>query len=134
MESYRKCTFCKIIKGESHDTILYKDDYMYLIKDIRPAGRVHLLAIPIEHITSINYLTQSNKDLIEHMAVVSKAYMEDKYPGETHVKYGFHIPPRISVKHLHMHVISPPFVLRKKFSFSSDKLFCPVDTLLNKLK
>ena len=80
------CKFCKIINNEYESTMLYKDEKVILIKDIRPAGKLHLLAIPINHIISINELTESDRDLLEHMEKVSKEYLQTYFPDEKEYK------------------------------------------------
>ncbi|HBI56468.1 MAG TPA: histidine triad nucleotide-binding protein, partial [Firmicutes bacterium] len=43
------CLFCKIAAGEIEADILYKDDQILVLKDIRPQAPVHLLVLPVEH-------------------------------------------------------------------------------------
>jgi len=43
------CVFCSIIKGELPAKKVYEDEHMIVIADIKPAYRLHYLAIPKEH-------------------------------------------------------------------------------------
>ena len=52
------CIFCKIVKGEIPSKKLYEDDKVYAFYDIEPAGPVHFLVIPKEHIESVNMLNE----------------------------------------------------------------------------
>ncbi len=61
------CLFCKIAAGEIPGDIVYEDDKMVVFKDIAPKAEVHLLAIPREHIESLNGLDESHDALIAHM-------------------------------------------------------------------
>ncbi len=61
------CLFCKIAAGEIPGDIVYQDDKMVVFKDIAPKAEVHLLAIPREHIESLNGLTEDHDLLIAHM-------------------------------------------------------------------
>lgn len=58
------CIFCKIISSESSGEILYQDDQVIVIKDIKPGSKHHYLSIPKQHIININYLNSlDHKDL-----------------------------------------------------------------------
>ena len=61
------CLFCKIAAGEIPGDIVYQDERMVVFKDIAPKARVHLLAIPREHIESLNGLNEGHDALIAHM-------------------------------------------------------------------
>ncbi len=61
------CLFCKIAAGEIPGDIVYQDDKMVVFKDIAPKAEVHLLAIPREHIESLNGLTEDHDLLIAYM-------------------------------------------------------------------
>lgn len=58
------CVFCKIRKGELPSSILYKDDDFMIIKDINPQAKIHLIAIPSEHVTHIDKFTDDGFCLI----------------------------------------------------------------------
>ena len=47
------CIFCKITNGQIESEMLYRDDNIFVIRDINPTARVHLLIIPKQHITSL---------------------------------------------------------------------------------
>ena len=52
------CVFCKIRKGEIPSTTLYKDEEFMIIKDINPQAKIHLIAIPSEHVPYIDMMTE----------------------------------------------------------------------------
>jgi len=56
-----------IAAGEIPSEIVYQDDKMVVFKDIEPKAEVHLLAIPREHIESLNSLTEEHDALIAYM-------------------------------------------------------------------
>ena len=45
------CLFCDLFQGKIPSTILYRDDDCFIIKDINPVAPIHLLVIPIKHLT-----------------------------------------------------------------------------------
>lgn len=61
------CLFCKIAAGEIPGDIIYEDEQMVVFRDLYPKATVHLLAIPREHIESLNELTTGHDALIAHM-------------------------------------------------------------------
>jgi histidine triad (HIT) family protein len=61
------CLFCRIAAGELPGDIIYEDEQMVVFRDLYPKAAVHLLAIPREHIESLNELTTGHDGLIAHM-------------------------------------------------------------------
>ncbi|MDD5474642.1 MAG: histidine triad nucleotide-binding protein [Candidatus Methanoperedens sp.] len=66
------CIFCKIIKGESPATFVYKDDDMVVFHNTRPSAPVHVLIVPREHIESVNALEEKHSAIISKMMVRAK--------------------------------------------------------------
>jgi histidine triad (HIT) family protein len=61
------CLFCKILAGEIPSDRVYEDDHMVVFKDINPKADVHLLAIPREHIDSLNEVTEQHDALLGYI-------------------------------------------------------------------
>ena len=61
------CLFCKIIAGEIPADKVYEDEQMLVFKDINPKAEVHLLAIPKQHIASLNDLATEHDKVMAHM-------------------------------------------------------------------
>lgn len=61
------CLFCKILADEIPSDRIYEDEQMIVFKDIDPKAEVHLLAIPREHIASLNELDPQHDALMGHM-------------------------------------------------------------------
>lgn len=61
------CLFCRIAAGELPADIVYQDDRMVVFRDITPKAEVHLLAIPREHIASLNELNEGHDALIAYI-------------------------------------------------------------------
>ncbi|KAK6341423.1 hypothetical protein TWF696_008499 [Orbilia brochopaga] len=118
------CLFCKggfVVTAE-----LYRDEDMVVIDDIHPSGRTHWLIMPLQHIRSVEALTAAHLPLYRKMLAVRDQLVLEHHPDITpatrhRVRSGFHrgsrkinvvgplkftLPEVISVKHLHMHVIT----------------------------
>jgi len=97
-------------------SFIYSDELVYVIADRRPAARLHLLVNPHEHIRHCKHLTHHHKHIVAHMERVARQMLQ-KYGREGEQQpIGFHVPPFISVAHLHLHVLSGPFGLPKTCS------------------
>lgn len=63
-EPNKKCIFCDIVAGRKPETeILFENNRLIIIKDIRPASEHHLLAIPKEHILNASKLSGNDRPL-----------------------------------------------------------------------
>lgn len=71
------CLFCKIAAGEIPSAKVYEDDRVLVFKDINPVAPVHLLAIPKEHIQSVDAVDASNCELVGYIfTVIAKVAKE----------------------------------------------------------
>lgn len=64
------CIFCKIVNGEMKGDIVFEDDTVVVIRDIRPKAKVHLLVICREHIVNLTELQSKHHALIAHMLAI----------------------------------------------------------------
>jgi len=58
------CIFCKIINKEIPGEILFENDKLIILQDIKPSAPFHHLIIPKEHIQSVAHLTEENKNIV----------------------------------------------------------------------
>ena len=68
----RDCIFCKIPRDEAQNQIVYKDDRVYVIKDIQPKAPVHLLILPIQHLASLGYIGPGQEPMMGHIFLVAE--------------------------------------------------------------
>ncbi|XP_012269269.2 adenosine 5'-monophosphoramidase HINT3-like [Athalia rosae] len=116
------CIFCKIIAGQAPCEMIYQDDVVICIKDIKPASTYHYLIIPKRHIDNAKVLHgPEDKDIFEHMVKVLSKISEEKGIVSSEARTGFHWPPFTSINHLHLHLISPV----ENMSFISRLIFRP---------
>ncbi|CAH0546233.1 unnamed protein product [Brassicogethes aeneus] len=129
------CIFCKIISDEVTSTKYFENDELLVFKDIKPASKVHVLAIPKKHIVNVNSLTKSDIPLINQLLENGKRIVEELGGDTEDMLMGFHKPPFNSISHLHLHLISPC----KDMSLISRLMFCgwwftSVDNVLTAIK
>jgi histidine triad (HIT) family protein len=56
--------FTKILNKEIPSEIIFENNNIFVIKDINPEDKTHLLIIPKEEISSINSLEEKHKELM----------------------------------------------------------------------
>ncbi len=101
------CIFCQIIRGEKPGDILYQDDSLIVIKDIRPHAPVHLLIIPKKHIRSVNDIKEEDRDTIFKMILQAKKMAKVHSIAESGYKLGFNVERGGGqfILHLHLHLV-----------------------------
>ena len=65
-----ECIFCKIKEGIIPSKIVYQDENAFVINDLRPRARVHLLVIPKEHIPSLKEAKDSECNLLGRLLLL----------------------------------------------------------------
>ena len=50
------CVFCDIIRGDTPSKVIHRAENLLIIQDINPCAPVHLLIIPMAHLTSFEHL------------------------------------------------------------------------------
>jgi histidine triad (HIT) family protein len=101
------CVFCRIVSGKSTAEIIYQDDQVIAFHDIHPAAPTHLLIVPIEHVPSMNQITDENTDLIGRMFLVAKQLAGEKGIDESGYRLIINTGPDANqtVFHLHLHLL-----------------------------
>jgi len=66
------CIFCKIANGDIPSTKVYENEYVYAFRDLEPVAPTHVLIIPKEHIQSLNYMDESNVELLGKLMLAAK--------------------------------------------------------------
>ena len=107
MASNPDCIFCKIARGEIPSTMLYTDGRVIAFEDISPSAPVHLLVIPIDHITFLKGLDESSEALIGHMALVARNLALEQGIDGSGYRLVVNQGPDAGqmVDHLHMHLL-----------------------------
>ncbi len=63
----KDCVFCRIVAGEIQSDMLYQDDEVIAIRDIKPQAPTHILIISKAHIPSLAETTAEDRGLLAHM-------------------------------------------------------------------
>ena len=106
-EVNKDCIFCRIIAGEIESDILYQDDDVFAIRDIRPQTPTHLLIIPKAHIPSLAEVNAEQKGLLGHMIHVANELARAQGVAESGYRLVINTGPNSGqlVAHLHFHLL-----------------------------
>ncbi len=101
------CIFCKIVQGEIPSTTVYTDDRVIAFEDISPSAPVHLLVIPVDHVTFLTGLDESSEALIGHMALVASNLAVEQGIDDSGYRLVINqgADAGQDVDHLHMHLL-----------------------------
>ena len=99
--------FTKIINKEIPSEILYEDKEIFVIRDINPKAKTHLLIIPKKEIATINDLEEEDKNLIANMFFVAKKIAKELWVDEWYQLH-FNVWKKWGqeVMHIHLHLLS----------------------------
>ncbi len=101
------CVFCKIVAGTIPSDAVYRDDRVLAFRDIHPAAPVHILIIPMEHITGVRDIDEAKAGLLGHMMMVANKLAKDNGVAERGYRLVINSGPEGGqvVPHLHMHLL-----------------------------
>ena len=101
-----ECIFCKIINKKIDSDIIYEDDNLIALNDIKPVALVHILIIPKKHIISVNHLKEEDKELMGELILSAR-----KIAGDRNLE-GYKLAINVGreggqiIDHIHLHLLS----------------------------
>lgn len=72
------CLFCKMAQNEVPTIKVYEDDHIFVIKDIHPKAKVHLLVIPKLHIDSLADVKEEHAPLLGYITTSLKNFAKEQ--------------------------------------------------------
>jgi len=101
------CLFCRIVSHQSPAKIIYEDDSVVAIEDIRPQAPVHLLVMPRKHLVSLKEATAEDEAVLGKLHLVAAKVARERgleaKGYRTVINNGASAGQ--SVFHLHVHVL-----------------------------
>ncbi|MGM0602131.1 MAG: histidine triad nucleotide-binding protein [Bacillota bacterium] len=103
----KDCLFCKIAAGKMDTDFVYEDEKVVAFSDINPQAPVHLLIVPKQHISTINDISENDRELIGHVYQVAAKLAEKNDIAES----GYRIVSNCgddggqTVYHIHFHLL-----------------------------
>ena len=102
-----ECIFCGMARDSTHESPIYRDDRVFVVRDINPKAPVHLLIIPNMHLASLAYIGPGQIPIMGHMFVVA----EEMARRESVTLSGYRLSLNQGkdsgqeIEHLHMHLL-----------------------------
>ena len=106
--STSRCIFCNIARDPVHPDPIYRDERVFVLRDIHPKAPVHLLVIPNTHLASLAYVGPGQVPIMGHMFVVA----EEMARREGVTLSGFRLvlnqaqDAGQTIDHLHLHLLA----------------------------
>lgn len=103
-----ECVFCGMAQDSTHESPIYRDDQVYVVRDRYPKAPVHLLIIPNIHLASLAYIGPGQAPIMGHMFVVAEemARREGVTISGYRVTLNQGKDAGQAIDHLHMHLLA----------------------------
>ncbi|MGH2774489.1 MAG: histidine triad nucleotide-binding protein [Actinomycetota bacterium] len=101
-----ECLFCKIARRELDSDIVHESDDIMVFRDINPAAPLHVLAIPKEHMASVDELNRNHAGVLAEM-LIALSTIADREGTDGGYRIVTNVGPDAgqSVLHLHFHLL-----------------------------
>jgi histidine triad (HIT) family protein len=101
------CIFCKIIERQQPAKIVYEDDQVVAIEDIRPQAPVHLLVMPRKHVPTLKDAESGDEPMMGHLFTVVAQLARERQLEARGYRAVINNGPWAgqTVCHLHVHVL-----------------------------
>jgi histidine triad (HIT) family protein len=101
------CIFCKIANGEIPSEKVYENDNVFAFRDLEPVAPTHILIIPKKHIESLDFMDETNIELLGELLLTAKKIAKQEGLDEK----GYRVVNNNgemggqTVKHFHLHLV-----------------------------
>ena len=101
------CIFCKIPRGELEAEVVYRDERLYVIRDVRPQAPVHLLIIPVDHLAGLAYVGPGQVPIMGSIFVVAEEMARREGVTLSGYRLVLNQGPDSGqeIEHLHLHLL-----------------------------
>ena len=106
--STSQCIFCSIARDSAHESPIYRDDQVFVLKDINPKAPIHLLIIPNMHLASLAYIGPGQVPIMGHLFVVAEEMARREGAALSGYRLTLNQGPDSSqeIEHLHLHLLA----------------------------
>jgi histidine triad (HIT) family protein len=100
------CLFCKIARKELDSDVVHESDSIMVFRDINPGAPLHVLAIPKEHVASVDELNRNHAEVVTEMLIALSTIAErEGLDGGYRIVTNVGPDAGQSVFHLHFHLL-----------------------------
>jgi histidine triad (HIT) family protein len=107
MATERDCLFCQMASHELPAEMLHEDEQIFAVRDINPRAPLHVLIVPIQHISSARELTAEQGPLLARMVEVANRIAADEGLALRGYRLAFNVGEEggQTIFHLHLHLL-----------------------------
>lgn len=100
------CLFCKIVNKELPSSIVFEDDRILAIHDIKPLAPVHVLLITKKHLANLEEVTEEDINLLGYIQYRAREIARElKLDGNYNVVNNCGEEAGQTIFHLHYHLL-----------------------------
>ena len=103
-----ECVFCSMARDSTHQSPIYRDERVFVVRDTNPKAPVHLLIIPNIHLASLAYIGPGQVPIMGNMFVVAEEMARRE--GVTLSGYRLVLnqgqDSGQEIEHLHLHLLA----------------------------
>ncbi len=105
--SASECVFCTMARDSAHPAPIYRDERVFVLRDINPKAQVHLLIIPNMHLASLAYIGPGQVPIMGHMFVVAEEMARREGVTLSGYRLVLNQGPDSGqeIEHLHLHLL-----------------------------
>ena len=102
------CIFCTMARDPGHPAPVYRDELVFVLRDINPQAAVHLLIIPNSHLAALSSVARDQSAALGHMLIVAA----DMAGREGVASSGYRLVVNQGrdsgqeIEHLHLHLLA----------------------------
>ena len=102
------CIFCGMAGDAAHPAPIYRDDRVFVVRDINPKARVHLLIIPNQHLASLDSINPGQVPILGQMFLVVKDMARREGVERSGYRLALNQGPDSGqeIEHLHLHLLA----------------------------
>ena len=102
------CIFCNMAGDQAHPAPIYRDDRVFVLRDINPKARVHLLIIPNQHLASLGSIDPGQVPVLGHMFLVAQDMARREGVEQSGYRLALNQGPDSGqeIEHLHLHLLA----------------------------
>jgi histidine triad (HIT) family protein len=105
MKKENDCIFCKIIAKEIPAEIIWENEDLIVLQDIKPSAPFHHLIIPKEHIKSIADLEEKDREIVSKLIFTAKNDAEKANLKGYKLSFNVGRDGGQIIDHIHLHLM-----------------------------
>ena len=102
------CIFCGMAGDPAHPAPMFRDDLVFVLRDINPKARVHLLIIPNQHLGTLESVEAGQIPTLGHMLLVAQDMARREGVARSGYRLALNQGPDSGqeIEHLHLHLLA----------------------------